>query len=207
VTSKQARKSEKTRAEILRAAHEVLIENGFAGLSTRRVSDILAAPMSQIQYHFGSKEGMILALFEDMNARLVARQKELFEAPGLTVSEQWDKACEYLEEDIGAGYVRILQELISAGWSNPNIGAAVTKGLDVWQALLTQAAERAERELGSFAPFTAPEIASLVSVAYLGAESQILLGRDREDVPIRRALRRFGDVIRLLETAHRAGGL
>ncbi len=207
MTSKQARKSEKTRAEILRAAHEVLIENGFAGLSTRRVSDILAAPMSQIQYHFGSKEGMILALFEDMNARLVARQKELFEAPGLTVSEQWDKACEYLEEDIGAGYVRILQELISAGWSNPNIGAAVTKGLDVWQALLTQAAERAERELGSFAPFTAPEIASLVSVAYLGAESQILLGRDREDVPIRRALRRFGDVIRLLETAHRAGGL
>lgn len=206
MTSKQARKSEKTRAEILRAAHEVLIENGFAGLSTRRVSDILGAPMSQIQYHFGSKEGMILALFEDMNARLVARQKELFEAPGLTVSEQWDKACEYLEEDIRTGYVRILQELISAGWSNPNIGVAVTKGLDVWQALLTQAAERAERELGSFAPFTAPEIASLVSVAYLGAESQILLGRDREDVPIRRALRRFGDVIRLLETAHRAGG-
>jgi AcrR family transcriptional regulator len=191
--------------EILQAAHEVLTENGFSGLSTRRVADALGAPMSQIQYHFGSKEGMILALFEEMNARLVGRQRELFDDVELAISEQWDKACDYLEADIRTGYVRILQELIAAGWSNPNIGAAVSEGLDAWQALLTQAAERADRELGPLEPFTAQEIASLVSVAYLGAETQILLGRDRADIPIRQALRRIGDVIRLLETARQQG--
>jgi AcrR family transcriptional regulator len=191
--------------EILQAAHEVLTENGFSGLSTRRVADALGAPMSQIQYHFGSKEGMILALFEEMNARLVGRQRELFDDVELAISEQWDKACDYLEADIRTGYVRILQELIAAGWSNPNIGAAVSEGLDAWQALLTQAAERADRELGPLEPFTAQEIASLVSVAYLGAETQILLGRDRADIPIRQSLRRIGDVIRLLETARQQG--
>jgi AcrR family transcriptional regulator len=157
--------------------------------------------MSQIQYHFGSKEGMILALFEDMNARLVDRQKALFEDPDLLISQQWDMACDYLDDDISSGYVGIVQELIAAGWSNPKIGAAVSEGLDAWQSLLIQVAQRSERTLGRLAPFSAEEIAALVSVAFLGAEAQILLGRERNDMPIRKALRRVGDAIRALEIA------
>ena len=194
-------KSAQTKAQILGAAQEVLLESGFSGLSTRRVADVLGAPMSQIQYHFGSKEGMILALFEAMNARLIGRQAALFEDPDLSVCQQWEMACDFLDDDISSGYVGILQELIAAGWSNPKIGAAVSEGLDAWQSLLTQVAQRSERKLGPFAPFSAEEIAALVAVAYLGAEAQILLGRERKDFPIRKALRRVGDAIRALETA------
>jgi AcrR family transcriptional regulator len=195
-------KSENTKAQILLAAQDVLLENGFAGLSTRRIAEALGAPMSQIQYHFGSKEGMILALFEDMNNCLVDRQKTLFEDQNLSISAQWDMACTFLDEDISSGYVRILHELIAAGWSNPAIGAAVSDGLDAWQSLLIRAAERAERTFGRFDPFSAVDIASLVSVAFLGAESQILLGRERKDIPIRQALRRVGDAIRVLENTN-----
>ncbi len=202
---KQATKSRETKMSLIQAAQEVLTENGFSGLSTRRISEAIGVPMSQIQYHFGSKEGIILALFEEMNSRLVSRQEKLFEDPDLTISEQWDKACDFLDEDIDSGYVRILQELIAAGWANPKIKLAVSNGLDAWQMLLTQAAERADRELGPFKPFTAQEVASLVSVAFLGAESQILLGRDRDEIPIRRALRRIGDMIRLLEKPQQKG--
>ena len=194
-------KSAQTKAQILRAAQKVLLESGFSGLSTRRVAAVLGTPMSQIQYHFGSKEGMILAMFEDMNARLIDRQKALFEDPDLSISQQWDIACNFLDDDISSGYVGIVQELIAAGWSNPKIGAAVSEGLDAWQSLLTQVAQRSERTLGPFAPFSAEEIATLVAVAYLGAEAQILLGRERKDMPIRKALRRVGDAIRALETA------
>jgi AcrR family transcriptional regulator len=201
MTRPKLSKSAQTKAQILRAAQSVLLESGFSGLSTRRVADVLGTPMSQIQYHFGSKEGMILALFEDMNARLVDRQKALFEDPNLLISQQWDMACDYLDDDISSGYVGIVQELIAAGWSNPKIGAAVSEGLDEWQSLLTQIAQRSERTLGRFAFFSAEEIAALVSVAFLGAEAQILLGRERNDMPIRKALRRVGDAIRALETA------
>ncbi len=194
-------KSAQTKAQILMAAQSVLLESGFSGLSTRRVADVLSTPMSQIQYHFGSKEGMILALFEDMNGRLVNRQKALFEDPNLLISQQWDMACDYLDDDISSGYVGIVQELIAAGWSNPKIGAAVSEGLDAWQLLLTQIAQRCERTFGPLAPFSAEEIAALVSIAFLGAEAQILLGRERNDMPIRKALRRVGDAIRALETA------
>jgi len=205
VTVQRKIKSANTKAELLQAAQDVLIEQGFSGLSTRRVADVVGAPMSQIQYHFGSKERMILTLFEDMNTRLLARQKDLFEDPNLTISQQWNKACDFLDEDINSGYVRILHELIAAGWSNPKIGAAVSKGLDAWTELLTKTAERAERELGLFAPFAPSEIASLVGVAFLGAESQILLGRQPESTVIRRALRRIGDMIMALETSKENG--
>lgn len=193
----------KTRAQILAAARRVLVEHGFAGLSTRRVAQIADAPMSQIQYHFGSKEGMLVALFEDMNAALLERQGRLFNDANLTLSEQWDLACDFLEDDLNSGYVQILQELIAAGWSNQAIRAKVVEGLDGWSRLLTVAARRAERRFGPFSPLSAEDVAALVGAAFLGAEGQILLGRE-DRLQLRRALRRIGDVIRRLE--HTASG-
>ncbi len=193
-----------TKAQILAAARRVLVEHGFAGLSTRRVAQIADAPMSQIQYHFGSKEGMLVALFEDMNAALLERQGRLFQDADLTLAEQWDLACDFLEDDLNSGYVQILQELIAAGWSNPAIRAKVVEGLDGWSRLLAVAARRAERRIGSFSPLSADDVAALVSAAFLGAEGQILLGRE-DRVQLRRALRRIGDVIRRLENNARGG--
>ena len=46
------------------AAKKVLRRNGYAGLSTRDVAAEAGVPLSQIHYHFGSKQGMVLALFE-----------------------------------------------------------------------------------------------------------------------------------------------
>jgi hypothetical protein len=69
--------------------------------------------------------------------------------------------------------------------------------------LITDLARRAEREFGGLGPFTADEVAALVAHAFIGAESHYLLGLEKKGVPVRPALRRFGDLIRILETAHR----
>ena len=31
---------------------------------------------------------------------------------------RWDRACDFLDADLESGYVRILQEMIAAGWSD-----------------------------------------------------------------------------------------
>ena len=49
----------------------------------------------------------------------------MFDDVTLKVSEQWDRACDDLDEDIASGYVRILQELIAASWADPAIGKVV----------------------------------------------------------------------------------
>ena len=60
---------------------------------------------------------MVLALFEYLNAQLLDRQNALFGDATLKLSEQWDRACDYLDEDIASGYVRVMQELVAASWS------------------------------------------------------------------------------------------
>jgi hypothetical protein len=72
-----------------------------------------------------------------------------------------------------------------------------------WFKLLVELAERAEREFGGLGPFTADEVAALVASAFVGAESQYLLGLEKKSVPIRQSLRRFGDLIRMMETTRR----
>ena len=76
-------------------------------------------PLSQIHYHFGSKQGLVLALFEHLNAQLLERQEHLFGNPALSLSEQWDRACDYLDEDIASGYVRVMDELWRWARSEP----------------------------------------------------------------------------------------
>ena len=188
---------------VLEAAKKVLRQNGYSKLSTRDVAAAAGVPLSQIHYHFGSKQGMVLALFEHLNSQLLDRQNAMFHDSTLALSQQWDLACDYLDEDIASGYVRVLQELIAASWADSPVAKVIQAGLMGWLKLLIELAQRAEREFGGLGPFTADEVAALVASAFLGAESQHLLGLEKKGAPIRRSLRRFGDLIRMMEAAAR----
>jgi AcrR family transcriptional regulator len=181
----------------------VLRQKGYAKLSTRDVAAAAGVPLSQIHYYFGSKQGMVLALFEHLNSQLLDRQNALFHDHALTLSEQWDRACDYLDEDIASGYVRVLQELIAASWGDGPVAKVIHAGIMGWVKLLAELARRAERDLGGFGPFTADEVAILVANAFIGAESHYLLGLEKKGIPVRQSLRRFGDLIRIMEATHR----
>ncbi len=188
-----------TKSGILDAAKQILQTQGYSGLTTRNVAAKAGVPLSQIQYHFGSKEGMLLALFEFMNTQLLDRQDAMFNEQSLTLSQQWDLACDYLDADIASGYVRVLQELMAAGWSNPGIGKVVCEGILSWNKLLTDLAEKALQSFGTLGPFTPQDLAALVGSAFIGAESRLLLGLEDQGVSLRHSLRRFGDIIRIFE--------
>jgi AcrR family transcriptional regulator len=198
MTRTSARKAE-TSTTLIEAAKKVLRQKGYAGLSTRDVAAAAGVPLSQIHYHFGSKQGMVLALFEYLNAQLLDRQNAMFSNPALKLSEQWDLACDYLDEDIASGYVRVLQELTAASYADAEVAAVVRAGLIGWFDLLVGLARKAERQFGALDPFGAEEVAALIGSAFVGAESLYLLGAEKKGVPVRQALRRFGDLIRRAE--------
>ena len=127
--ARAAVKTNGTSASLLEAAKKVLRQNGYAGLSTRDVATEAGVPLSQIHYHFGSKQNMVLALFEYLNAQLLDRQNAMFGDTSLELSEQWDKACDYLDDDIASGYVRVLQELIAASWHDAEVAKVIRAGL------------------------------------------------------------------------------
>ena len=194
----QAASAVDTRTVILDAARTRLLADGYAGLSTRKVAEEAAVPVSQLNYHFGSKQGLILALFEEENQRRLARQTRMY-AQDLPLWQRYEQACDFLEDDLDSGYVRVLQELIAAGWSNAELGAAVRHLGGGGVAVLGAGPRAPARHHGPVGPFTAEELATLVASAFFGSESLLLLGFDREVLPIRAALRRVGVLIRQQE--------
>ncbi len=187
-----------TKAIILDATHRALQQSGYSGLSTRRVAELAGVPLSQIHYHFGSRHNLVLELLELENQRLLARQSELYTSD-MPLWKQWEQACDYLEDDLRSGYVRLLQEMTAAGWSDGDIAVAVRRILKGWFEVLADTASRAAAEVGGLGPFTADEVAVLAGAPFLGAEALILLGFDEAELPTRSALRKVGAVLRSLE--------
>jgi len=187
-----------TSQRVLDAAKQCLVEGGYATLSTRRIADRAGVPLSQIHYHFGSKKALVLAMLAADNATRLSRQAEMYgdDAP---LWKRWEQACEFLEEDMASGYVRVLQEMIAAGWCDDEISEQVRATLRGWYVLLTDVARAAGQRLGGLGPFEPEELAALAGNVFLGSEALILLGFSEAEIPTRRALRRVGELIRVTE--------
>ena len=190
--------TEQTRTSILAAARDRLLADGYAGLSTRRVAEAAEVPLSQIHYHFGSKQQLILEVLAAENARLLERQRGLF-AGDEPLWRQWEQACAYLDDDLRSGYVRVLNELVAAAWSDAALAVAVRELIGGWFSLLADVARRVAQQRGGLGPFTPDEIGALMGLPFVGAEPMLLLGFDEQAIPARSALRKIGAVIRLFE--------
>jgi AcrR family transcriptional regulator len=195
-----------TRARILAGAKNSLLQVGYASLSTRLIAETAGVPLSQIHYHFGSKQKLVLELLDEENRRLLGRQATLF-GSDMPLWKQWMQACDFLDDDLESGYVRVLQEMAAAGWSDPAIARSVGADIRAWFDLLTAVARRAAERFGTLGPFTPEEVAALAGLPFLGAETVILLGLDDTAIAARSALRKIGDVLRVLEEGEmKAGG-
>ena len=187
-----------TRDAILKAARERLLSDGFSQLSTRKVAETAAVPLSQLHYHFGSKQQLILELLETENRRRLARQTRMY-AQDAPLWLRYEQACDFLEDDLDSGFVRVLQEMIAAGWSASEVGAKVRELIRGWFSLLVEVAREAEARHGPMGRFAPEEIAALIAQAFYGGEAMLLLGFERGQWPVRSALRRIGQLIRTFE--------
>lgn len=186
-----------TRTVILEAAKASLIQSGYGSLSTRRIAERAGVPLSQIHYHYGSKQNLLLAVLEEENRRLLERQSRLYSSE-MPLWKQWEQACDFLEDDLDSGYVRVLQEMTAAGWSDDEIAEAVRANLQGWMELLADTARAAAGKI-DFGPLTPDEVAVLAGAPFFGVEALILLGFEERDLPMRTALRKVGEIMRRLE--------
>jgi AcrR family transcriptional regulator len=190
---------------ILAAAKSALLDAGYANLATRGIAEAAGVPLSQIHYHFGSKQKLVLAVLDMENQQRLARQAAMYQS-NLPLWKQWQQACDFFDEDLDSGYVRVLMEMTAAGWSNQEIADAVSAEIQGWFDLLAEVAQRAAERFGSLGPFTPQEVAALAGLPFLGAEAVILLGLDESKIAARPALRKIGELLRLVEEPPERGG-
>ena len=182
-----------TRAQLITAATDVLREHGYAGASMRAVAERAGVRLSLVHYHFGSKQGLLVAVMEELTAELLERQQTMF-TEDRPFADQWRTACEYLREDVRSGYVRILWELWAAGLSDPELAERWRATQRGWRDLVEARLERLESD-GVELPMRPRALTTLIANLFEGAETEILAGVSEEESPHLEALEACAELI------------
>jgi AcrR family transcriptional regulator len=198
IVDQRVARGEATRSLILDAARDVLRQHGYAATTTRAVADRAGVQLSLVHYHYGGKRGLLVAVLDRENARLLERQQALY-AGDEPLAAKWRAACAYLREDLSSGYVRILWELWAAGLSDPELAQRWRDSFAGWRDLLTDVAERWAAEHEVELPMSPRALATLVANAFEGAEIEILAGVSEDEAPHHEALEAVGTLIERLE--------
>lgn len=176
-----------TRSRILDAAFRRLAREGYAALSVREIARDAGVNHALINYHFGSKDQLVIEVLDAANQRLLERQRTMYAEPG-GFAHKWAQARRFYESDLASGFVRVQAELWAASFANPELRRKFLPRLQAWKRLVRQGVGEALQALERHGvvlppPFSADVIACWISEFWLGMEFADLL-----DVPGERPL-------------------
>jgi len=157
---------------LLDAAERLLVDFGYAAITTRRLAAEAGVNHGLVHYYFGSNENLLVRALERFTARLVARQRELY-AADMPFIEKWRQAMRYLVGD-DVTYEKIWLELQAMAWNDPELRERLARVNAEWRAVLTDAFEQARREYGIEMPLEA--LVSLVLTFNVGVMVERLGG-------------------------------
>ncbi len=136
-----------TEQSFLDAAERLLVEVGYANITTRRLAEEAGANLGLVHYYFGSMEQVFIRVLERFTDRLIERQRAMYAAP-IPFIEKWRAAMGYLDEDRESGYQKIWLELQALAWNRPELRERLAHVHHQWIAALTEAFAPAMEEYG-----------------------------------------------------------
>jgi AcrR family transcriptional regulator len=187
-----------TREAILRAARDRLVVVGYANLNVRDIARAAGVNHALIGYHFHGKQQLVLAVLDEANKRLLERQARMYRAT-TSASRQWREACDFYEEDLKSGFVRLLMELMGASFHDAELRAEFVPRLLGWHRLIEAAVvdfiARSKLDL----PVSAQAITAWIGWFWTGMEASMVLGIDERDGHQREALAAVATLLRRVE--------
>jgi AcrR family transcriptional regulator len=162
MTTTDARAAAET--AFLDAAERLLVEVGYAGITTRRLALEAGVNHGLVHYYFGSVENLLVRALERFTERMIERQRELY-ASDQPFVEKWRTAMRFLvAEDVT--YEKVWLELQAMAWNDAALGERLARVNGEWRAVLTEAFREPHRELGIDMPLDA--LVSLVITFNIG---------------------------------------
>lgn len=181
-----------TKAKILDATFRRLAQEGYAALSMREIAKDAGVNHALINYHFRTKDQLVIAVLDEANRQLLDRQQRMYGEPG-GFAEKWAKARHFYENDLASGFVRVQAELWAASFSDPELREKFLPRVVAWKEVVLGGVREALTLLESHQvklpkPFTAEVIATWISEFWLGMEFADLIGATEEQLQHRAAL-------------------
>jgi AcrR family transcriptional regulator len=156
---------------LLDAAERLLVEVGYAGISTRRLAAEAGVNHGLVHYYFGSLEQLLVQVLERFTARMIERQRALYAAETPFI-EKWRTAMRYLVSD--SDYQKAWWELQALSWNRPGLRERVASVEAEWRAVLTDALAEPRERYGLDIPLEA--LVSLVMTFNSGIILERLAG-------------------------------
>lgn len=181
-----------TKSKILDAAFRRLAKDGYAALSVREIAKDAGVNHALINYHFQTKDQLVIAVLDEANRQLIARQKEMYGGPG-GFAEKWAEARRFYERDLASGFVRVQAELWAASMSNPSLREKFVPRVRAWKEVVLGGVRDAFATLEASGvalppPFTADVVATWISEFWFGMEFSQLVDDQGERSEHRAAL-------------------
>jgi len=181
-----------TRERILDATFRRLVTEGYAALSVREIARDAGVNHALINYHFRTKDQLVIDVLDAMNQRLLARQTAMYDS-GSSFAEKWASARRFYEDDLASGFVRLQAELWAASLANAGLREKFLPRLLAWKKVVLGGVREAVAALEAGggklpAPFTPEVIACWISEFWLGMEFADLLDVKDEQLEHRAAL-------------------
>jgi AcrR family transcriptional regulator len=131
----------------------VLVEAGYAGITTRRLAEEAGVNHGLVHYYFGSVENLLVRMLERFTEQLITRQREMY-AADMPFVEKWRTAMRYLmSEDIA--YQKAWLELQALAWNRPELQERVDHVNAEWRSVLTEALAEPREQYGIEMPLEA----------------------------------------------------
>ena len=159
---------------LLDAAERLLVDVGYAGITTRRLAEAAGVNNGLVHYYFGSNDALLVRALERFTERLISRQRELY-AADVPFVDKWRTAMRYLVSE-DATYEKVWLELQALAWNNPALRTRLAQVNADWRAVLTEALAEPHRQLGITMPLDA--LVALVMTFNLGIIVERLGGVD-----------------------------
>jgi AcrR family transcriptional regulator len=139
---------------LLDAAERLLVDVGYAGVTTRRLAEEAGVNNGLVHYYFGSIENLLVRVLERFTERLIARQRAMYADPDVPFIEKWRTAMRYLlSEDVA--YEKVWLELQALAWNRPELRGRVDRVNAEWRAVLTEAFAESSKRYGIEMPLEA----------------------------------------------------
>ena len=201
-TRRQRSDGAATRALILEATRRRLCEAGYARLNVRDIARDAGVNHALIGYHFHGKQQLVLAVLDDANQRLLERQTRMYRETA-SAGQKWQQACDFYDEDLKSGFVRLLMELMGASFNDEALRREFVPRLLAWQAVVESAVVEFIAESGLELPVSARAITSWISWFWTGMEASMTLGITEEQGHQREALPAVATLLRLAQAGAR----
>jgi AcrR family transcriptional regulator len=167
-----------TKARIVEALLATLRDEGFAGTSARAIGRHGGFNQALIYYHFGSIPDLMIAALEDFSRRRLERYRRELDGAS-TLSAVVATMTRLIAEDVAAGDVTAVQEMVAGSSSSPDLGRAVVEQLEPWTRFAEEVVGRILRGTAFESMLPAREIAYALVALYFGVETLAHLDPER----------------------------